>query len=172
MPLRLCFPSCVFVEALHFPCCSKGESPGLTSPLSLLCPASRGFFASDAAAQGCFLSSSYPYNQKRPCVAGKQDMGAFLQLRKCNMTVYIISYDLNKNKNYPALYDEIKKLGNWCHPLDSTWLVSTSLKAPAVRDRLRRAMDQDDALLVCKASVDAAWINLHPKVSEWLKAKL
>lgn len=35
------------------------------------------------------------------------------------MSVYCVSYDLNKaGQNYNALYDELKKSPGWCHPLD------------------------------------------------------
>ncbi|THC39082.1 hypothetical protein C2862_24645 [Massilia sp. Mn16-1_5] len=90
------------------------------------------------------------------------------------MAVYIISYDLNKQKNYPALYDAIKSAGtNWCHPMDSTWLVVSSATSSVIRDHIARAMDKDDSLLVCKvAKGDSAWRGLSQQVSDWLKANL
>lgn len=43
------------------------------------------------------------------------------------MTVYCVSYDLNKaGQNYNDLYEELKKSPNWWHHLDSTWLIVTN----------------------------------------------
>jgi len=90
------------------------------------------------------------------------------------MAVYIISYDLNKQKNYPKLYDQIKSAGtNWCHPMDSTWLIVSDSTSSTIRDHIAKAMDQDDTLLVCKvAKGDSAWRGLSPQISAWLKANL
>lgn len=39
------------------------------------------------------------------------------------MKVYQINYDLRKQRNYEELYKKIMSLGNWCHPLESCWLI-------------------------------------------------
>lgn len=90
------------------------------------------------------------------------------------MATYIISYDLNKQKDYPKLYDAIKSAGtDWCHPMDSTWLVVSSAGAAALRDYIAKAMDQDDSLLVCKIEKgDSAWRAVSTVASAWLKANL
>lgn len=90
------------------------------------------------------------------------------------MPVIQINYDLKKQKDYPALFKAIEGLGPWCHPLASSWLVHTSADAIAVRNLLANAIDNDDALLVNAVSVreSAAWQNLKPEVSQWLKKYL
>lgn len=88
------------------------------------------------------------------------------------MATYIISYDLNKQKDYPALYEAIKALGTWCHPVDSPWLVVSDLSASSVRDHLKEVMDGDDALLVCRASTPGAWTGLSSLAGKWLQANL
>jgi len=89
-----------------------------------------------------------------------------------NKMVYHISYDLNKpGQNYNELYSEIKSLGSWCHPADSTWYVDTNLSATQIRDRLD-AVDATDSLIVSRASAPAAWIGLPNDVSDWLEACL
>ena len=86
---------------------------------------------------------------------------------------YEISYDLNKpGQDYPDLFDEIKKLGSWCHPVDSTWFVVSSLGVSEIRDRLLRVMDSSDSLVVVKASEPGAWHGLSESVSNWLKDNL
>ena len=45
------------------------------------------------------------------------------------MKVYQINYDLRKQRNYDALYQKIKSYDDWCHPLESCWIVVTSKTA-------------------------------------------
>lgn len=67
------------------------------------------------------------------------------------MTVYCVSYDLNKaGQNYNALYDELKASLNWWHYLDSTWLIYTHESAEALFQRLQKHIDNNDRLLVIK----------------------
>lgn len=77
------------------------------------------------------------------------------------MTVYCVSYDLNKHgQNYGALYQELKNSFSWAHPLDSTWLISTSESAQQLTNRLRSHLDNNDTLLVIKVTSDyAGWLN-------------
>lgn len=84
------------------------------------------------------------------------------------MTVYCVSYDLNKSgQNYNALYEELKKSSNWCHPMDSTWLIVTSETAEQLRDRLRKHMDDNDTLLVIKSIRPySGWLT--KEVWDWL----
>lgn len=87
--------------------------------------------------------------------------------------VYHISYDLNTpGKDYTALYDAIKSLGSWCHPVDSTWYVDTTLTAEAVRNQLDAVMDATDYVIVSRASASAAWRLPSPEVSDWLEQHL
>lgn len=79
------------------------------------------------------------------------------------MTVYCVSYDLNKaGQNYNGLYDELKKSSNWWHFLDSTWLIYTAESAEQLSERLRKNIDHNDYLLVIKV--------IHPKAG-WLPQK-
>mgnify|MGYP003607598832 CR=1 FL=1 len=87
------------------------------------------------------------------------------------MTAYIIGYDLKKqHQNYTDLIDAIKKISptHW-HILDSTWIVSTSLNASQIRDRLSPFVDSNDKLLVAKLSGEAAWKGFDDAGSKWLK---
>lgn len=86
---------------------------------------------------------------------------------------HLISYDLNNpGKNYSPLYDAIKNIGTWWHCLDSTWLVSTTMAATQVRDKLKPFLDQNDELLVAELSGEAAWIGFNYECSNWLKNQL
>ena len=85
------------------------------------------------------------------------------------MKVYQIDYDLRKNRDYQALYDRIKAYPAWCRPLESTWVIQTTQSAAQIRDYLLGALDSDDGLLVTRLSGEAAWNNIDPKVSAYLK---
>lgn len=84
------------------------------------------------------------------------------------MTAYCVSYDLNKaGQNYDALYEELKKSPNWCHPMDSTWVIITNESAQQLSDRLRKHLDDNDRLLVIKAVRPyAGWLTQD--VWDWL----
>jgi len=85
--------------------------------------------------------------------------------------LYVISYDLNKpGQGYSELYKSIKKLGSWCHYLDSTWLVDSSLSAHKIQDILNSKIDKNDSLLIFRLGKDYggwmktsawSWINKH-----------
>ena len=83
-----------------------------------------------------------------------------------------IGYDLlTPGRDYKALHGAIQQISpQWAHPLESQWLVMTTLSATQVRDRLLPHIDQNDRLLVMDVGPGVAWFNLVPKVSEWLKA--
>lgn len=84
------------------------------------------------------------------------------------MTVYCVSYDLNKEgQNYEDLYVELKKSPGWWHYLDSTWLISTSENAVQLSERLLKHLDSNDNLLVIGVTTDrAGWLS--KKAWEWI----
>ncbi|WP_404474194.1 hypothetical protein [Microbacterium aerolatum] len=88
------------------------------------------------------------------------------------MATLLIGYDLNKQKNYPDLYDAIKGLDSaWWHHLDSTWLVVTGHTAKQARDILVKHLDGDDELLVIDVTDrDRAWGGFNDKGSGWLNS--
>jgi hypothetical protein len=88
------------------------------------------------------------------------------------MKLYQIDYDLRKQRDYAALYDRIRSYRTYCHALESTWVIATDQTAAQVRDYLSQAMDNDDGLLVTLLAGEAAWRNLAPEVSQWLKQQL
>lgn len=77
------------------------------------------------------------------------------------MTVYCVSYDLNKTgQNYSALHEELKKSSSWWHHLDSTWLIYTAETAEQLSARLLKHLDKNDRLLVIKVvRAYQGWLN-------------
>lgn len=90
------------------------------------------------------------------------------------MNTYLITYDLIDAKNYAALYDAIQEISiDWCHPLDSTWLVVANKDASQILDHLLAVTDKDDKLIVAlMAKGDAAWFMPTDEASKWLKENL
>lgn len=65
--------------------------------------------------------------------------------------LFLITYDLKKpGQNYTELYDAIKNLGDWQHPLESTWVVKVSsfITAEDIYARIHPTMDKSDYLFV------------------------
>jgi hypothetical protein len=61
------------------------------------------------------------------------------------MKTYLIGYDLMKQgQDYDVLIEEIKKIGNWWHCLDSTWIIKTNLDSEQIRNRLIPKIDNND----------------------------
>lgn len=86
-----------------------------------------------------------------------------------------ITYDLIKTKDYAAVHDAIKSLGNWAIPTESNWYVNCSYSAEDAAKIVRGVMDGDDKLIVVDATNNSAyWYNLSDEVSkqiltEWHK---
>lgn len=84
--------------------------------------------------------------------------------------VYLITYDLKTpGKDYNPLYDAIKSIGDYYHPLESTWLVKSHSNANSISTSLRAIMDNNDYLFVVNISKQdrQGWL---PKTAwEWLK---
>ena len=71
------------------------------------------------------------------------------------MKYYLISYDLKTpGQNYSGLYDAIKSLGEWRHPMESTWVVLTDDNTTAVmiRENLKKYLDTGDLVFVVNVS--------------------
>lgn len=86
--------------------------------------------------------------------------------------VYLVSYDLRyPGQDYTALIREIKSLGSWAKPLESLWLVETSLTSSAVVDQLT-ALDLTDKVLVIHVSTPWSSLHLSQDVVDWMKQRI
>lgn len=89
--------------------------------------------------------------------------------------IYLISYDINTAvKNYDALYKQIKRLagdGEYKHPLESVWLIYSSLSATQIAESLRDEMDPKDRILVIEIGEDRqGW--LAKSVWSWIRERM
>ena len=83
--------------------------------------------------------------------------------------VYLITYDLKApGRDYNALYEEIKLIGETFHPLESVWFVKSTLKANDIYTKLRLKIDDNDSFFVVNITNQdrQGWL---PKTAwEWL----
>ena len=84
-----------------------------------------------------------------------------------------ISYDLHApGKNYDEVTDAIKRLGAWAKVHYSVWYVRSNYTAEQARDILVRSMDSNDSVYVIDSTNNnAAWNNLSPEVSEFIRSR-
>lgn len=79
------------------------------------------------------------------------------------MTLYFISYDLRKERDYQKLYDELNKY-NAVRILESTWCFKrVNTNAEGLRDYFGQLLDSDDGIIVSEVT-DWATTNTdgHP----------
>lgn len=90
------------------------------------------------------------------------------------MAVYLITYELRGQKQYPNLHEAIRRIsGIWCQPVESAWFVKTDHSAHAIRDHLQGFIDVEATLFVAKmAPGDAAGVNLSDSAAAWLQEML
>lgn len=87
------------------------------------------------------------------------------------MTVHAIVYDLHEpGQEYQELYDAIKSFGDYCHILESCWLVDTEDDASEIRDKLKPHIDSNDRLMVMrKSDTYPSWsTTFSSDCTEWL----
>lgn len=88
------------------------------------------------------------------------------------MAIYSISYDLHNkdSKNYSNLYQAIQSYGDYCRPLESTWLISTTDNASEITRNLMRFICPDDKFLVILSVVPNCDGCIAPEIQNWLRA--
>lgn len=64
---------------------------------------------------------------------------------------FLITYDLKRpGQSYSKLYESIKNLGDWQHPLESMWMVKVNdfTFAQSIYETLRPQIDENDLLFI------------------------
>lgn len=87
------------------------------------------------------------------------------------MNIFLISYGLQKPvKDYPDLYDAIKKIGDWAHALDSVWFVYTDMNLSQVNSAISKVVDSNDNYFVMP--ITGVAVGRLPKtIWDWLNPK-
>lgn len=76
------------------------------------------------------------------------------------MNSFIISYDLNNEKDYSKLITEIESYPNAAKINKSVWFINSQNKSSEIRDNLVNYIDSDDSLFIAKLTGQAAWRNV------------
>jgi len=84
--------------------------------------------------------------------------------------IFLITYDLREpGRDYTSLYDAIKEIGDYNHPLESVWLIANdSMDVAKITTYLKNYMDKSDLIFVIDITESnrQGWL---PKSSwEWL----
>lgn len=88
------------------------------------------------------------------------------------MTVYSISYDLNKTgQNYDGLIREINSFPDYQKVMKSDWLISYAGTAEQVYQRLAKHLDTNDHILISEVTI-SYYGFLHQDVWNWLNKYL
>lgn len=86
------------------------------------------------------------------------------------MTVYLVTYDLNKETSRPNITKELDKTG-WAKLSESSYAISTNETAEQVYARFDKYTDENDNFYVIKLS--KPFHGQGPKdVNEWLAKEL
>ena len=82
--------------------------------------------------------------------------------------VYLISYDLRApGRDYSQLISEIESFSSWAKPLESLWLIETTLDTQTIVSRLN-ALDLTDGLLVIHVNTPWRSVGLDQRVVDWM----
>ncbi len=85
------------------------------------------------------------------------------------MSLYLISYDLHRKRDYPKLYEALEYWHS-TRLLESVWLAELAGPASAIRDILQGYIDGDDSLAVIELGPRIEWatILVEPAGGDWL----
>ncbi len=87
------------------------------------------------------------------------------------MPIYAISYDLNSpGQKYQRVKAAIESCGDSIKPMESFWLVDSSLTYSQISQKVRQAHDENDRHLVMRLSSEyQGWLT--PDAWEWLNRR-
>lgn len=77
------------------------------------------------------------------------------------MALYLITYDLDKDSNqYKTLTNEIEKIGDSIHILDSVWIVKTNINAPMIKEKIAYCFSKENRSFIIELKENASWDQL------------
>jgi CRISPR/Cas system-associated endoribonuclease Cas2 len=86
------------------------------------------------------------------------------------MSLYVISYDQHRDRDYTAVWTQLRQWGA-ARILESVWLLDSSQTATSIRERLQTVTRQEDSLFVIQVSANAQWgtFNVQASGLDWLQ---
>lgn len=89
------------------------------------------------------------------------------------LSLYSITYDLVKNRDYERLYKAIISLSNntYTRTTKSQWIVQSDKTASQIVDFLRKHIDNDDVIFVIQVDRNSwASFNMNKTAVNWLNS--
>jgi len=89
------------------------------------------------------------------------------------MAHYIASYDLHNQRHYQPVWSALESLGA-TRLLESLWVVTTTLSAVELCNRIKAAADKDDSVAVVELKSGSWWATqlARPDGLHWLKQNI
>ncbi|PHH40240.1 hypothetical protein [Pseudomonas putida] len=90
------------------------------------------------------------------------------------MALYLVTYDLHKQRDYPRIIEAIQKAGESEELLESVWLVSSARGIVELKEHLMGFIDSDDSIAVLPLKVAAGFAteNCPVEARRWLNKHL
>lgn len=89
------------------------------------------------------------------------------------MAMYLISYDLHRDRDYPRLYEALEYWGA-VRLLESVWLADLIGPAAVIRNILSAHIDADDSIAIIQLASGIQWATVlcEPDGVAWLKQRI
>ena len=84
----------------------------------------------------------------------------------------LITYDLiTPGQDYRVIHDAIKSLGEWCKPMESTWLINTNWSTHQINQWLLNYIDKNDRLLILDFDPSVIYGWLPTEATAWIQSR-
>ncbi len=89
-------------------------------------------------------------------------------MRKASPAAYVIAFDLNHDRDYSDLFNQISRVGQamWC--LDAVWFLHSVLSASEIRDYLSEYLADGDRIVVVECGDTASCGGFGNEFNDWL----
>lgn len=85
------------------------------------------------------------------------------------MATFVISYDLNNDKDYSKLWLELERL-NCVRALESVWIGNLTGSVESVKNHFTKYVDSDDSLIIAEThNAKLAFKRPYQKALDWQK---
>lgn len=91
------------------------------------------------------------------------------------LKTYIVSYDLIRQESrleYIKLIGAIKSAQIWAKPLESLWLIKTTLSSMQIAQEIKKVVGNNDKFIVIEVGSDWTSFNIDDKVVSWLRVNV
>jgi CRISPR/Cas system-associated endoribonuclease Cas2 len=87
------------------------------------------------------------------------------------MAYFAVSYQLNRDKDYQTLWDEMDRLGGHKVMRSFYFLDVDADSAATLRDHLRQYVDTDDALAIVQIESRPAHYRAYKGTNDWINQR-